>query len=120
MQAQPYLVNTPFPPNIELILTESTYSARKILVISALAIAKIFSDNSLSYVYTFAAFPLAIALYDRVIILRNVRAIRADPQAAGILNSHNQIDGQLLLQAICRNTIITGGPLLRTIVRLFL
>lgn len=117
MQVQSY---PPFPPEVELVLTESTYSARKILVISALAIAKIFSDNSYSSIHTFAVFPLAIAFYDRVIILRNVHAIRSNPQSAGILNAHNQVDGELLLQAICRNTAVTGGPLLKNIVRLLL
>lgn len=118
MNIQPQPVNDTFTPEVKQILSESKGRAIIILVLTALAIAQIFRDKSLPPLLTLAVIPLAIAFYDRLQILRNVNLIRANPLQAGILNSHQQIDGELLRQAICRNTLITGGPLPRAVARL--
>jgi hypothetical protein len=117
MSVQPQVINYTFTPAVEEILTQSKSGAKIILIITALAIGQIFRDKSLSPLLTLAVFPLAMAFYDRLQIIRNVNAIRANPLQAGIFNSHQQVDGKLLLQAIRKNTIITGGPLLRAATR---
>jgi hypothetical protein len=115
MQIQPNNTNLRLPTEIRERLEVEKLWAENVLLICAIGIALLLTNNRIPPVFNFFLVPFLLAGHDRLIKVRNIRAILTNPQTPDIRNRTGEVDEWKLRETIQCGTWRPGARVFRAI-----